>query len=58
MEFSVKPKLMFLDISDKLPTASTCDLQLRIPIAHCEDFEAFKEWMELGILGNCGFGEV
>ena len=57
--FSGKPKLVFLETpTEKLPTASTCDLHLRIPTVHGDSFNAFKEWMELGILGNCGFGEV
>ena len=43
---------------DKLPTAYTCDLHLRIPTAHRDNFSAFKDWMELGILGHCGFGVV
>ena len=50
---------MFLDApTEKLPTASTCELHLRIPTAHGDCFGAFKDWMELGILGNCGFGTV
>lgn len=57
--FSGKPKLVFLETpTEKLPTASTCDLHLRIPTVHGDSFNAFKEWMELGILGNSGFGEV
>ena len=56
--FTGTPTLVFLDIPDKLPTASTCDLHLRIPVAHGEDFTSFKDWMELGIMGNSGFGEV
>ena len=57
--FDRRPKLVFLDApTEKLPTASTCDLHLRIPTAHGDCFGAFKDWMELGILGNCGFGTV
>ena len=57
--FGKTPKLIFLETpSEKLPTTSTCDLHIRIPIAHGDNFNAFREWMELGILGNSGFGEV
>ena len=57
--FDRRPKLVFLDApTEKLPTASTCELHLRIPTAHGDCFGAFKDWMELGILGNCGFGTV
>lgn len=55
--FQNTAKLLFLEgPTQKLPTASTCELQLWIPTAHGDNFTAFKEWMELGILGNCGFG--
>ena len=54
-----QPKLVFLEgPAERLPTASTCDLHLRIPTAHGDNLSAFKDWMELGILGNCGFGVV
>lgn len=54
-----QPKLVFLEgPAERLPTASTCDLHLRIPTGHGDNLSAFKDWMELGILGNCGFGVV
>ena len=57
--FERRPKLVFLEgPSEKLPTASTCEIHLCIPIAHGDNFASFKEWMELGIIGNCDFGEV
>ena len=40
----------------KLATASTCDLQLRLPTGHGEDFSSFQEAIILSILGNDGFG--
>ncbi len=56
--FQKQPSLVFLHgDSAKLPTASTCDLQLRLPANH-KDFEAFKEAILLGVKGNDGFGGV
>ena len=40
-----------------LPTASTCELQLRLPTAH-KKYEHFQEYMVLGIKDNDGFGGV
>lgn len=57
--YEKQPKQYFLESpADILPTASTCDLHLWIPTAHKDNFTAFKDWMELGILGHCGFGVV
>lgn len=54
--FDETPELVFLDDPHSvLPTASTCDLQLRIPTAHGDNYEEFKQWMTIGILG---FGVV
>ena len=39
-----------------LPTASTCDLTLYLPF-HLE-YEDFKNYMLLGVMGNDGFGNV
>ena len=48
---------MFLEgPSEKLPTESTCEIHLRIPIIHGDNFASIKEWMEL--LGTVVFGEV
>ena len=43
--------------SAKLPTASTCDMTLRIPTSH-DEYSVFKEYMILGIKGNDGFRVV
>lgn len=52
-------KIEFLDNPKAiLPTASTCDLILRIPTAHGEDFASFSENMVLALKGNDGFGAV
>ena len=51
------PSLVFLHGNQPLPTASTCDLEFRLPTRH-ENFEKFKDAMILGIKGHDGFGEV
>ena len=57
--FEKQPKLVLLEgPADKLPTASTCGLHMRKPTAHWPTFGALKNWVELGILGYCGFGAV
>ena len=57
--FGREPKIAFLSSEDgKLATASTCDLTLRLPTVHCEDYDSFKEWMILSIKGHDGFGGV
>ena len=56
--YDVSPSLVFLHHSNaRFPTASTCDLQLRLPASYV-DYEGFKEAMLLGIKGNNGFGCV
>ena len=40
----------------KLATSSTCDLQLRLPLCHGNDYESFKKDMILSVKGNDGFG--
>ncbi len=56
--FERQPQLDFLhDPLAILPTASTCDLILRIPTSHSE-YEKFQEHMILGLIGNDGFGAV
>ena len=48
-------RLVFLEgPSEELPTASTCDLILRVPTAHGDNYGALKDWMELSILGTVG----
>ena len=53
----VSPALVFLHENQVLPTASTCDLQLRLPIRY-SDFTKFKDAMVLAVKCNDGFGEV
>ena len=43
---------------EKLATANTCDLQLRLPTCHQEDFASFKEALIMSINDNDGFGGV
>ena len=55
--FAKKPTDVFVyDPLKKLTTASTCDLQLRLPLCHGTDYETFKQNMVLSIKGNDGFG--
>ena len=42
----------------KLATSSTCDLQLRLPTCHGEDFSSFKEAFIMSLKDNDGFGGV
>ena len=51
------PSLVFLRDNQVLPTASTCDLQLRLPIRY-SDFTRFKDAMVLALKCHDGFGEA
>ena len=52
------PSLVFLhDDKQVLPTASTCNLELRLPTRH-GNFNRFKDAMVLAVKGHDGFGEV
>ena len=53
--FPHEPKVAFLHGSGRFCTASTCDLQLRLPTVH-EDYNEFKSSMVLAFKGNDGFG--
>ena len=56
--FDSNPTLVFLHSKTAtLPTASTCDLQLRLPATYNE-YHKFKEAMVLGLKGHNGFGGV
>ena len=56
-DFGKTPTVVFIhDPIQKLATASTCDLQLRLPVGHGSDYESFKEDMVLSVRGNDGFG--
>ncbi len=55
--FGKKPSVVFVhDNFRKFATASTCDLQLRLPVCHGSDYPKFKQDMILSIKGNDGFG--
>jgi hypothetical protein len=54
--FDEQPSIFFLN-DEILPSASTCDLILRLPICH-DNYGSFKESMLLGFLGNDGFGNL
>ena len=41
-----------------LATASTCALQLRLPVCHGSDYSNFKDIMIMSLKGNDGFGGV
>lgn len=50
-------KAEFIMDDDILPTASTCDLILRIPTVH-ENSESFQDAFYLAVKGNDGFGKM
>ena len=43
------------DNGGKLPQSWTCDYLLHIPTKHT-DYEIFKEYFQMGVLGHDGFG--
>eukprot|EP00731_Ephydatia_muelleri_P016435 Em0009g859a len=50
--FSRKCTISFLhDTTARLPTAATCNLELRLPTCHGEDYSQFRECMMLAIRG-------
>ncbi|KAL5469173.1 hypothetical protein EMCRGX_G030387 [Ephydatia muelleri] len=56
--FSRKCTISFLhDTTARLPTAATCNLELRLPTCHGEDYSQFRECMMLAIRGCEGFGQ-
>ena len=55
--FDFKVKVVFPH-SGLFCTASTCDLQLRIPVSHGENYESFEEAMIMSLKDNDGFGGV
>ena len=46
------------DPAAKLATSSTCDLELRLPTCHEEDYTSFKEAFVMSLKDNDGFGGV
>ena len=56
--FKKNPTLEFTHtMTETLPTASTCDLILRLPTVH-ECYEDFRQFMIPGLFGHDGFGGV
>ena len=53
----VNPTLVFLHGDAKLPTASTCDLELRLPATY-SDYATFRDALILGLKGHDGFGGI
>ena len=51
-------QLFFYMILKADPTASTCSIQLRLPITHGDKYQSFKEDFLLAIVGNDGFGGI
>ena len=45
---------------NRLPSVSTCLPQLRLPVCDSltEDYDVFKEQMNLAVLGSVGFGDL
>jgi hypothetical protein len=41
-----------------LPTASACDIQLRLPTIHGSNYQRFKEMMVMALKSHDGFGGV
>ena len=57
--FSPKPKVSFLySPSLKFCTSSTCNICLRLPTSHGEDYRAFRDAVILSLKSNDGFGGV
>ena len=57
--FERELKIVFVgQEAGKLSTASTCDLTLRLPTVHGDDYESFKEALTMSLKGNDGFGGV
>ena len=58
-ELEKQPTITFLhNASAKFATASTCNLQLRLPTGYGEDYDAFKSAMVIALIDNDGFGGV
>lgn len=55
--FDNTPTIAFNTDGGILATASTCDVQLRIPVVH-NSYDSFKEAMVLSIKGHDGFGNT
>jgi hypothetical protein len=55
MGFEKKPKVTFLPEDATLCTASTCDLQLRLPTRY-RTYKSFRAAILMSIIDNNGFG--
>ena len=57
--FGKSPSIVFVHTEGRiLPTASTCEIQLRLPTAHGSDYQRFKEMMIMALKSHDGFGGV
>ena len=53
------PSVVFDHYQDRIfPTASTCDVQLRLPIVHEGNYQKFREAMIMALKDHDGFGGV
>ena len=58
LNFEKQPTITLHNAYAKFATASTCDLQLRLPTGYGEDYDAFKSAMVMALKDNDGFGGV
>ena len=56
--FNKQCTITFNHGSDRLPTASTCSLEIRLPTCHGEDYGSFKDAMVLALKCHDGFGQL
>ena len=57
--FTPRPKVSFVhNQTAKFCTASTCDIHLRLPTCHGDNYEAFRSAMIMSLKDNDGFGGV
>ena len=57
--FSTKSKISFVhNQTAKFCTASTCNIHLRLPTIHGDNYEAFRDAMIMSLKDNDGFGGV
>ena len=55
--YEMQPTVTFLHSKcDRFCKASTCDLTLRLPTCHDENYSSFREEMIMSLLDNDGFG--
>ena len=56
--FGKKCQITFLVDDSPLPTASTCEMEIRLPTVHGENYTSFKKSLVLGFKGHDGFGQL